>query len=84
MRVTEADELFSVTRLSHEGQARRKQKSEKRSQGKMAAYARIYGIRIYSYNQIRGNTENYIRLSADCYILEADYDYLEELLDKEN
>ena len=50
----------------------------------MAAYARIYGIRIYSYNQIRRNTENYIRLSADCYILEADYDYLEELLDKEN
>ena len=59
-------------------------KVKKRSQGKMAAYARIYGIRIYSYNQIRGNTENYIRLSADCYILEADYDYLEELLDKEN
>ena len=50
----------------------------------MAAYARIYGIRIYSYNQIRGNAENYIRLSADCYILEADYDYLEELLGKEN
>ncbi len=50
----------------------------------MAAYARIYGITIYSYNQIRGNTEIYIRLGADCYILEADYDYLEELLDKEN
>ena len=50
----------------------------------MAAYARIYGITTYSYNQIRGNSENYIRLSADCYILEADYDYLEELLDKEN
>ena len=59
-------------------------KVKKRSQGKMAAYARIYGITIYSYNQIRGNAKNYIRLGADCYILEADYDYLEELLGKEN
>ena len=59
-------------------------KKVKKESRKMAAYARIYGITIYSYNQIRGNTEFYIRLGADCYILEADYDYLEELLDKEN
>ena len=50
----------------------------------MAEYAKIYGITTYTYNQIRGNAGNYIRLSADCYIPESYYDYLEELLDKES
>ena len=83
VRAAESDKLLSAARLYHEGQAPESEK-EKRSHEKMAEYAKIYGITTYTYNQIRGNAGNYIRLSADCYIPESYYDYLEELLDKES
>lgn len=60
-----------------------KEKNE-REVGKMADYARIYGISTWNHDQIKGHAEDYIRLGEDCYISESDYEFLEEILEKEN
>jgi len=52
--------------------------------GKMADYARIYGISTWNHDQIKGHAEDYIRLGGDCYISKSDYEFLEEILEKEN
>ena len=49
----------------------------------MAAYAKIYGFRLYGKREIRGNKDDFIRLGNDCYISYGDYEMLEEILEKE-
>lgn len=50
----------------------------------MAAYARIYGFRLYGKREIRGNEDDFISLENGCYIASGDYEMLEEIIEKEN
>ena len=50
----------------------------------MADYARIDGSSTWNRDQNKGHAEDYIRLGTNCYISESDYEFLEEILEKEN
>ena len=55
-----------------------------KGEGKMAAYAKIYGFRLYGKKEIRGNEDDFIGLGNDCYISYGDYEMLVEIIEKEN
>ena len=46
----------------------------------MSAYARIYGFRIYALTEIKGREEDFTWIGQNNYMLNADYELLEEIL----
>ena len=56
---------------------------KKKEKEKMAAYAIVYGFRLYSKKNIRCHEEDYTWIGNDCYMTNGDYAMLEEILDKE-
>lgn len=49
----------------------------------MAAYARIYGLTVFSGKEIAGNEENYISVGDNRYMTNSDFEFLEEILNNE-
>lgn len=50
----------------------------------MSAYARIYGFQLYTFNQVKGHSTDYIKLAWNCFMRNSDYAMLEEILENEN
>ena len=50
----------------------------------MAVYAQRYGFRTYIKKEICGREDDFVCLDGDCYISNADFEMLEEIIDKEN
>ena len=46
----------------------------------MSAYARIYGFQIYAHTEIKGREEDFTWIGQNNYMLNADYELLEEIL----
>ena len=56
---------------------------KKKEKEKMAAYAIVYGFRLYSKKNIRRHEEDYTWIGNNCYMTNGDYAMLEEILEKE-
>ena len=49
----------------------------------MADYARIYGFRTYTETSICNHEEDFTWIADNCYMTNAEYDFLEEILENE-
>lgn len=49
----------------------------------MAAYARLYGFRVYRHSELHGQEDNFTCIGGNHFMLNEEYEFLCELQEKE-